>query len=208
MAQTHALTAVVRDRAGKGAARAVRRQGRVPGVIYGAKQEPQLISLAYKDLMKEVETGRFLSTIYTLDVNGDKVQVLPRDVQFEPVRDFLIHVDFLRVAKDSHITVAVPVVFANEERSPGIKRGGVLNIVRHEIELDCPADNIPEEITIDLTGTDIGDSIHISAVKLPEGVKPTITDRDFTIATIATPAAGVEEAAEEGAEGEGETPAA
>jgi len=195
MAQTHSLTAVGRDRAGKGAARAVRRQGLVPGVIYGGKQEPQLISLIYKDLMKEVETGRFLSTIYDLQVDGQTVQVLPRDVQFEPVRDFLIHVDFLRIAKDSHVTVSVPVVFINDESAPGIKRGGVLNIVRHEIELDCPADNIPEEITIDLTGADIGDSIHISAVKLPAGAKPTITDRDFTIATIAVPAAGVEEAA-------------
>ncbi|WP_342641292.1 50S ribosomal protein L25/general stress protein Ctc [Rhodoligotrophos ferricapiens] len=195
MAQTHSLTAVVRDRAGKGAARAVRRQGLVPGVIYGGKQEPQLVSLIYKDLMKEVETGRFLSTIYDLQVDGQTVQVLPRDVQFEPVRDFLIHVDFLRIAKDSHVTVSVPVVFINDESAPGIKRGGVLNIVRHEIELDCPADNIPEEITIDLTGADIGDSIHISAVKLPAGAKPTITDRDFTIATIAVPAAGVEEAA-------------
>lgn len=200
MTQTPELTAVVRDRAGKGAARAVRREGLVPGVIYGGKQEPLLISMAYKELMKEVETGRFLSTVYTLDVDGKKVPVLPRDVQFEPVRDFLIHVDFLRIVKDTRLAVAVPVVFINEELSPGIKRGGVLNTVRHEVELECPADAIPDEITIDLTGTDIGDSIHISSVKLPENVSPVITDRDFTIATIATPAAGVEDAEE----GEGE----
>jgi large subunit ribosomal protein L25 len=201
MTQVHKLTAVVRDRAGKGAARALRRQGLVPGVIYGGKQEPQLVSLVYKDLMKEVETGRFLSTIYQLEVDGQTVQVLPRDVQFEPVRDFAIHVDFLRVAKHAHITVQVPVVFVNEEASPGLKRGGVLNIVRHEVELDCPADDIPEQITIDLAGTDIGQSIHISHVTLPAGCVPTIKDRDFTIATIATPAAGVDEAP---AEGEGE----
>jgi large subunit ribosomal protein L25 len=201
MTQVHKLTAVVRDRAGKGAARALRRQGLVPGVIYGGKQEPQLVSLVYKDLMKEVETGRFLSTIYQLEVDGQTVQVLPRDVQFEPVRDFAIHVDFLRVAKHAHITVQVPVVFVNEEASPGLKRGGVLNIVRHEVELDCPADDIPEQITIDLAGTDIGQSIHISHVTLPASCVPTIKDRDFTIATIATPAAGVDEAP---AEGEGE----
>ncbi|MGF7161802.1 large subunit ribosomal protein L25 [Rhodoligotrophos appendicifer] len=201
MAQTHELTAVVRERAGKGAARATRRQGLVPGVIYGGKMEPQLVSVEYKVLMKEVETGHFLSTMYSLKVGDETVQVLPRDIQFEPVRDFIIHVDFLRVVKGSHITVEVPVLFINEEASPGIKRGGVLNIVRHEIELDCPADSIPEEITIDLTGTNIGDSIHISAVQLPEGAKPTITDRDFTIATIAAPAVLREGDDEAGAEG-------
>jgi large subunit ribosomal protein L25 len=208
MARIVQLKAAKRDRAGKGAARAVRREGRVPGVVYGDKQEPQLVSLGYVDVFQQVQTGRFLSTLVDLEVDGTTVRTIPRDVQFDPVRDFIIHADFLRLGAGARITVEVIVQFRNAEASPGIKRGGVLNVVRHEVELSCPADSIPEEIVVDLTGLDIGDSVHISSVSLPEGATPTITDRDFTIATIASPAGLKEEQREaeeaEAAEAEGE----
>ncbi|CAN5309978.1 hypothetical protein BH10PSE7_BH10PSE7_20980 [soil metagenome] len=187
------LKATARGGAGKGAARAIRRQGLIPGVVYGDKKEPQNISFTKRDLQPHVETGRFLSTLVDLDVDGETVRAIPRDVQFEPVRDFIIHVDFLRLGKGARIHVEVPVHFKNQELSPGIKKGGVLNIVRHEIDLYCPADNIPDEIMIDLTGYEIGQSIHISSVKLPENVTPAIRERDFTVATIASAAAMKEE---------------
>lgn len=192
------LKAAARGRAGKGAARAVRREGRVPGVLYGDKKEPQNISFAYGDLQPHVNTGRFMATLVDLDVDGTVVRAIPRDVQFEPVRDFITHVDFLRLGPNARIHVEVPVHFRNQEQSPGLKRGGVLNIVRHEIDLYCPADFIPEEIVVDLTGLEIGQSVHISAVQLPANVAPVIRDRDFTIATIAA-AAGMKEAEEEAA---------
>jgi large subunit ribosomal protein L25 len=185
MAKVVSLKATARARSSKGAARAERREGRVPGVIYGGKKEPQLVSFAYNELWKYVETGRFLSTLVDLEMGEEKVRTIPRDIQFDPIRDHVIHVDFLRLGAGQRISVEVPVHFSNHEASPGLKRGGVLNIVRHEVELYCPADAIPDQIEIDLTGREIGDSVHISAVKLPEGVSPTITDRDFTIATIA-----------------------
>ncbi len=140
-------------------------------------------------MWRQLETGHFLSTIYMLDLEGEKVRVIPRDIQLDPVRDFPLHVDFMRVSKSSRIDVEVSVEFLDEEKSPGLKRGGVLNIVRHTIELSCPADAIPQSIAFSLAGLDIGDSIHISAVTLPEGVTPTITDRDFTVATIASSSA-------------------
>jgi len=219
MARIVQLKAVKRDRAGKGAARAVRREGLVPGVVYGDRKEPQLVSLGYVDMLQQVQTGRFLSTLVDLEVDGTTVRTIPRDVQFDPVRDFIIHADFLRLGAGARITVEVMVRFRNAETSPGIKRGGVLNVVRHEVELSCPADSIPEEIVVDLAGLDIGDSVHISHITLPEGATPTITDRDFTIATIAAPAGLKEELkdaedAAEAAEGgeeeeaaEGEVPA-
>jgi large subunit ribosomal protein L25 len=182
---TYELKAEARERVGKGSAREVRRNGKVPAVIYGDKQPPLAVALSYKELYYKIHGGGFLTTIATLDVDGQKIQVLPKDFQLDPVRDFPIHVDFLRVGKDTEVNVDVPVHFINEDKSPGLKRGGVLNIVRHEVEFHCPASAIPEFITVDLEGTDIGDSIHISAVKLPEGVRPVIHDRDFTIATIA-----------------------
>jgi large subunit ribosomal protein L25 len=187
------LQATARGGAGKGAARAVRREGRVPGVVYGDKKEPQNISFAYNELQPHVNTGRFMSTLVDLEVDGTVVRAIPRDIQFEPVRDFISHVDFLRLGKGARIHVEVPVHFKNHLDSPGIKKGGVLNIVRHEIDLYCPADFIPDEILIDLTGLEIGQSIHISAVKLPENVTPAIRERDFTIATIAAPAGLKEE---------------
>ncbi|MGE3875532.1 MAG: 50S ribosomal protein L25/general stress protein Ctc [Parvibaculaceae bacterium] len=192
------LKATARGRAGKGAARAVRRQGLVPGVVYGDKKEPQNISFAYNELQPHVNTGRFMSTLVDLEVDGTVVRAIPRDIQFEPVRDFISHVDFLRLGKGARIHVEVPVHFKNHADSPGIKKGGVLNIVRHEIDLYCPADFIPEEILIDLTGLEIGASVHIDAVKLPENVTPAIREKDFTIATIAAPA-GLKEEEEEAA---------
>lgn len=184
MAEAMKLKAWARDRSGKGGARAVRREGRIPGIVYGDEREPESISVDYRTIHQQLHTGHFQSTIYVLDLEGNKTRVIPRAVQLHPIRDFPIHVDFLRLGKDAQVTVDVPVRFLNEAASPGLKRGGVLNIVRHEIAVRCPADAIPDHFEIDLTGLEIGDSIHISAVKLPEGVRPTITSRDFTVATI------------------------
>ena len=207
MSETYELKAEAREQVGKGSARAVRRDGKVPAVIYGDKQPPLAIALSYKDVYYKIHGGGFLTTVATIDVGGKKIQVLPKDFQLDPVSDSPMHVDFLRVGKNTEVNVQVPVHFINEEKSPGIKRGGTLNIVRHEVEFHCPANAIPEFITVDLEGTDIGDSLHISAVKLPKGVKPVIADRDFTIATIAgTAAAKPEEeagAAAPAASGEG-----
>ena len=193
---SYELKAEAREQVGKGSARAVRRNGQIPAVIYGDKQPPLAIALSWKDIYYKIHGGGFLTTVATIDVGGKKIQVLPKDFQLDPVSDSPMHVDFLRVGKNSEVNVQVPVHFINEEKSPGIKRGGVLNIVRHEVELHCPANAIPEAITIDLTGAEIGDSIHISAVKLPEGVTPVIADRDFTVATIAGSSAMKSEASE------------
>ena len=203
MAEISIIAAQRRERAGKGPARAARRAGRVPGVIYGSKKDPSMVTLDPRELDRELQTGAFLATIYDVQIDRDKERVLPRDVQFDPVTDRPIHVDFLRVSATSSVTVQVPVNFLNEEESPGLKRGGLLNVVRHEIEMNCLADAIPSSIDIDLAGLDIGDSVHISMISLPDGVAPTITDRDFTIATIAAPTVVQEEEeaeAEEGAE--------
>ena len=189
MSNSYELKAEAREQVGKGSARAVRRDGKVPAVIYGDKQPPLAIALSYKEIYYKIHGGGFLTTVATIDVDGKKIQVLPKDYQLDPVRDFPMHVDFLRVGKDTEVNVGVPVHFINHEQSPGLKRGGALNVVRHEVEFHCPANAIPEFITVDLAGADIGDSIHISAVKLPAGVKPVIADRDFTIATIAGSAA-------------------
>src|SRR3989338_943525 len=208
MAETQTLKAEAREKGSKGAVRSLRREGRVPAVIYGEKKTPELIHIGYKEVSALYQTGTFMSHVLDVEIGGKTERVIPRDVQFEPVRDFIIHVAFLRLGKNATIVVDVPVHFHNHEASPGIKAGGVLNIVRHEVELNCPADAIPEQLDIDLTGFQMGDSIHISAVKLPAKVTPTITDRDFTIATIAAPAAVVsadnEAKAEEKAEGKDE----
>src|SRR5690606_20260367 len=200
MAEVVEIPATARPRAGKGAARAVRRQGKIPAVIYGEKQEPETIALDANELWKVVQRGRFLSTVLDINVDGQKPRVLPREIQLDPVKDLPIHVDLPRVGASDSVRVAVPVRFINEGASPGLKRGGVLNVVRHEIEVTCPPDRSPEAITVDLTGLEIGRSIHISSVPLGEGVQPTIK-RDFTVATIA--GKKVEESAGEG-EGEGE----
>ena len=195
MAESPQLSIKLRERAGKGAARTTRRAGRVPGVIYGAKQEPLLISLDPRELSRELHKIGFFATLFDLKLDSASHRVLPRDVQFDPVTDKPLHVDFLRVSSDSKVVVQVPVEFINEVKSPGLKRGGVLNIVRHEIELRCAVDAIPRTIVIDLEGLDIGDSIHISHVKLPENVRPVI-DRDFTVASVAAPSAVRAEALE------------
>ena len=188
MADTSVLKATPRDRFGKGAARAARSQGLVPAVIYGAKEPPLPITVSYKEIHARIYGGGFLNTIIDIDVDGQRTRVIPRDYQLDPVRDFPVHVDFLRIAEGATVTVDVPVHFLNHEASPGLKRGGVLNIVRHTVELVCPADQIPEALTADLTGLNINDSIHISAITLPANARLTITDRDFTVATIAAPA--------------------
>ena len=198
------LKASARKRVGKGAARQLRREGLIPAVIYGDKKPPLPIAISYREAEHRIYAGGFLSHILTIDVEGEKHRVIPRDYQLDPVRDFAQHVDFLRVSKGTTITVEVPVHFANEEKSPGIKRGGVLNVVRHTVEVVCPVDAIPEELVLDLSDTDVGDSLHISAVALPQGVEPTIKDRDFTIATIAAPSGLKAEASEEAEEVEEE----
>ena len=185
---TYELKAQARERVGKGSSRELRRNGLIPAVIYGDNKEPISIALAIRDVAKQLQNGGFMTTVATIDVDGKKVRVLPKDYQLDPVRDFILHVDFLRVSAKTQVHVAVPVHFTNEEASPGLKRGGVLNIVRHEVDLNCAADSIPDALIADLTGMEIGDGVHISAITLPKGVTPVISDRDFTIATIAAPA--------------------
>lgn len=181
------LSAETRVRAGKGASRELRRQNRIPAVIYGNKQDPELIHVEEKALVKLLMTGHFSNSVIEIDLGGKKQITIPKDVAFHPVTDRPTHVDFLRIVKGAKVDVEVPVVFINEEKSPGLKRGGVLNIVRHELELVCENDKIPDDIQIDVTGFDIGDSIHISHVTLPKGSESKITDRDFTIATVVAP---------------------
>ncbi len=189
MSDALTLPAEARERAGKGASRALRREGRTPAVIYGGKDAPVQIHVEEKELVKQLMTGHFFNSIVELAVGGKTIKTLAKDVAFHPVTDRPLHADFLRLTGDSKIEVQVPVVFVNEDASPGLKKGGVLNIVRHELELVCPAESIPGEIQIDVTGKDVGDSIHISEVTLPKGVTSAITDRDFTIATLVAPSA-------------------
>ena len=198
MSEAMKLVAEVRERAGKGASRAVRLTGRVPAVIYGNKEAAVTIHVPLKELVKQLHTGHFMNSVVEIELGGVTQRTLPRDVQFHPVTDRPLHVDFLRLAAGAAIAVNVPVHFSDEDKSPGMKRGGTLNIVRHEIELNCPSDAIPDQIEISLAGLDIGDSVHISAIKLPEGVTPVITDRDFTIVSLVAPSAMVSaEAAED-----------
>jgi large subunit ribosomal protein L25 len=187
MSEALTLPAEARERAGKGASRALRRDGRTPAVIYGGKEEPTLIHVEQKELVRQLGTGHFMNSIVNIEIDGKTVRTLPKDVAFHPVTDRPTHVDFLRLTGDSTVEVQVPVVFVNEDASPGLKKGGVLNIVRHELDLYCPNADIPDEIQVDVTGKDIGDSIHISDVTLPAGVTSVITDRDFTIATLIAP---------------------
>jgi large subunit ribosomal protein L25 len=183
------LPAEARDRAGKGASRALRRDGRVPAVVYGEKKDALSIHVEEKLLTKMLHTGHFMNSVVMIDVGGKATRTLPKAVDFHPVTSRPIHVDFLRIGEHSKVHVNVPVRFDNEEASPGLKRGGVLNVVQHELELICDAAHIPSEIHIPLDGLEIGDSIHISQVKLPEGSTPAIEDRDFTVATVVAPSA-------------------
>jgi large subunit ribosomal protein L25 len=211
------LPAETRDRAGKGASRALRRDGRVPAVVYGEKKEPLSIHVEEKLLTKMLHTGHFMNSVVMIDLSGKAHRTLPKAVDFHPVSSRPIHVDFLRIGEHTKVTVAVPVRFDNEEASPGLKRGGVLNVVQHELEITCDAAHIPSEIHVALDGLEIGDSIHISQIALPKGVEPTNQDEDFTVATIVAPsamkseedeaaeaAAAAEGEGEEGAEAEGE----
>ena len=203
MSDEMTLSAEMRDRAGKGSARAARRAGLIPAVIYGDRKDPLSINLDANTFRKLINQPGIFSQLLNIKVDGNDNSVLTRDIQFHPVTDVPLHVDFLRIAKGAKIAVMVAVEFINEELSPGLKTGGILNVVRHEVELSCPATAIPESITVDLEGANVGDSIHISAIKLPDDVEPTITDRDFTVATIAAPASEVEETEDaEAAEGE------
>jgi large subunit ribosomal protein L25 len=224
--QPSEIKAEPRTRSGTGSARATRREDKVPGVVYGDGGKPENISVNGRELNIIIGRGKFLSTVFDLNIGGKKSRVIPRDVQLDPVKDWPIHVDFQRIGAGARIRVNVPVRFINEALSPGLKRGGVLNIVRHEVEVTCPADAIPDFFEFNLEGLEIGRSVHISAIKLPDGVKPTILNRDFTVATIAghkieeepTPGAVVataegavqaegEAAAAEGAAADGKAPA-
>ena len=188
MSETLTLPAETR-RAGKGASRALRREGRVPAVVYGGKDEVLSVHIEEKELRRQLGTGHFFNSVVDVEIDGKKVRTLPKDVAFHPVSDRPLHVDFLRLAADAKVHVNVPVHFVNQEASPGLKRGGVLNVVRHELDLICDPTAIPEDINIDVTGLEVGDSIHISHVNLPAGSVSAITDRDFTIATIVAPSA-------------------
>ena len=189
MSDTLNLPAETRDRAGKGASRALRREGRVPAVVYGGNEEPLAIHVEEKELRRQLGTGHFFNSVVEVEVGGKTVRTLPKDVAFHPVTDRPLHADFLRISKDAKVHVNVPVVFINEEKSPGLKKGGVLNIVHHALDLICEADKIPDEITIDVTGLDVGDSIHIDSIKLPAGTQDGSHERDLTIATIVAPSA-------------------
>ena len=199
------IDATMRSRVGKGSARAARRAGRVPAVIYGDKKAPLTIEMEERVVRKVIHEPGIFGRLLNINIDGKNTTVLTRDIQMHPVTDEPLHMDMLRVGATSTVAVAVPVEFIKHEKSPGLKIGGVLNVVRHEVELNCPAGDIPEKITVDLDGVKIGDSIHISAIELPEGATPTITDRDFTVATLQSPGGGVkneDEAAEGGEEGE------
>ncbi len=198
------ISADKRDRAGKGSARAARREGLIPAVIYGDHKTPLSILLNANSFTKLINLPGIMSQLMTIKVDGKHHSVLPRDIQFHPVSGVPLHVDFLRISKDTMVAVMVPVNFINEDKSPGLKTGGILNIVRYEVELTCPADSIPDSITVDLEGANTGDSIHVSAVTLPTGVVPTITDRDFTIATIAAPSTESDDTVESSDDGDAE----
>ena len=206
----NSIEATARNTNTKGQVRVLRQKGKVPGIIYGGIEKNQTISLSTKEVKSLIDQENFLSNIISLKIDGKSMNVLPRDVAFDPISDVPIHVDFLRIVKDAKIILEIPVKFINNETCPGLKRGGVLNIVRRKVELKCPTENIPTELVVDLEGLEIGTSIKISSINLPENVKPTIQGRDFVIATVAAPtifkepekpAEGESAEAAEGAEG-------
>ena len=207
MTEVTTIAATTRTKTGTGGARAVRREGLVPGVVYGGNGDPEYVSINYRDFDKHYQTGRMLSTLFVLDIGGKKTRVIPREVQVDPVSDRPIHADFQRLVQGASIRLFIPVHFKNHADSPGLKRGGVLNVVRHEVEFSCPSDRIPQFIEGDLSGMDIGDSLHISHFKLPEGLVPVIRSRDFTVATVAAPSAFAEVETKAATAVEGEVPA-
>ncbi len=204
MSEVVALGVKIREKAGKGAARATRRAGRIPAIIYGNKETPILISIDPIKLQSELRNPGFFSRIYDLKVDGVEHRVLPRDIQLDPVTDVPVHLDFMRFSKDTRVVIEVSVEFVNQDSCTGLRLGGVLNVVRHAIELRCSPENVPTSIPVDLEGLEVGDSIHISAIKLPNDVELTITDRDFTIATIAAPTVVSDDIAELSESGDGE----
>ena len=209
MAELQTLRAEARAETGKNAAHRVRNNGLVPAILYGGQDTPRPITVDEREFSKHYFSGKLLSTLFMLELGGEKTRVIPREVAVDPVSDRPIHVDFLRLVEGARIALHIPVQFRGQDLSPGLKKGGVLNMVRHTVELYCPADNIPDSIEADISEADIGDSLHISGFALPEGVRPVIQNRDFTVATIAPPTTYVEETtvAEEtegeGIEGEG-----
>lgn len=203
MADIQNLAVEPRERAGKGSSRAARRAGRIPAVVYGDKKAPEMITIARNELVRLMSRGTFLTSLFEIELNGKKQRVLPRDLQLDPVYDKPLHVDFLRLSKGATVVIEVPVQFTGEDECPGLKRGGVLNVVRHTIECTCPAEAIPDRLQVSLVGLEINDSIHISGITMPEGVEPTIADRDFTVATVVAPS-GLKTEEEEAAEAEAE----
>ena len=193
MRETQQLRAETRTGTGKGPAFQIRQKGNVPGVVYGGDAAPQNVTVDFRTLERHVDTGTFLTTLFMLELEGKKTRVIPKGLQIDPVSDRPVHVDFLRLAEGAKVRLAIPVRFLNHGESPGLKRGGVLNIVRHELDVLCSADAIPDFISVDLTGLDIHGTVHISAVSLPDGVKPLIRGRDFTIASIVAPSSVIEE---------------
>lgn len=204
MAEMTALKAEIRTQVGTGAARAARRAEQVPGILYGNNEDPIAIAISLRDANKELGQPGFMSHIYELQLDGKKIKALPRDVQYDVVKDTPLHIDFLRVSSKSQIVVGVPVSFINEEASPGLKRGGVLNVLIHELELKCPADSIPEVLEIDVAGLEIGDTIHLGDITLAKGIEAAHPERDDTIATMVAPSSVKSEATTEAEEGEAE----
>ena len=203
MADMPIIEALARDRSGKGAARAARREGFVPAVVYGGNKEPRSINIRHNVLLKALKAGRFLSTLVKIDVDGEQTTVICRDVQRDVVRDLPIHADFLRLSERSMINLYIPVVFTGQEECPGLRAGGVLTVVRNEVELRVRAGDIPEQITVDLSASEVGDTLHISQADVPSGAKPTI-DRDFVIANIQPPSSLASQEDEEAEAAEGE----
>ncbi len=199
MAATKTIAAVARSGLGKGASRSIRREGRVPAVIYGGGDAPEAISLNYRETHKHIYAGHFLTTIFEIDVDGRKERVIPRDYQLDKVKDLPLHVDFMRLKPGSKLRLEIPLNLVNADQAPGVKRGGTVNIVRHTVEMLVPADNIPDSVTADLSTLDIGGSLHISAVVLPEGCAPVLRDRDFTLVTIVAPSGLAEANADDAA---------
>ena len=201
------LKATKRTTASTGQINKLRSEGFIPGVLYGGEKNNLNISLKKLHLQNIINTETFMSKVYDLNIDGNSEKALARDVAYDPVSDEPIHIDFMRITKGSRLTLEIPVKFINSDKSPGLKKGGVLNIVRRKVELKCPAENIPDEIVVDLEGTEINRSLKISSVKLPENVSPTIVDRDFVIATVAAPTILVEPEKTEEVATEGEVPA-
>jgi large subunit ribosomal protein L25 len=200
--------AVEKKHQGTGAARAVRREGKVPAIIYGGNVEPMMVALDPRDVAKGVNQASFHASLYEIEINGKKVTVLPRAVQFHPLNEQPLHVDLQRISGNVRITVEIPVVLLNQDKSKGLKIGGILNFVRHVVEVSCPANAIPEKFEIDISETKIGEAVKSSAITLPKDVQFTVADRDFTIATIVAPKDEVETKPAEGDAAAGETPAA